>query len=53
VTPSQSFLANKHCVTQKEITMLQEKRIVKPYSPYFDLKKLVEFTNKGGITIEN
>lgn len=53
VTPSQSFLANKHCVSHKEITMLQETRIVKPYSPYFDLKKLVDFTNKGGITIEN
>ena len=52
VTPSHSFLANKHCVDDREIRMIQETRTVSPYSPYFELKKLVEFTSKD-ITIEN
>ena len=51
-THSQTFLANKHKVNDDEITMIQETKIVSPYSPYFELKKLVEFTNKG-ITNEN
>jgi hypothetical protein len=52
ITPSQTFLANKHCVNDWEITMIQEKKTVAPYSPYFELKKLVDLTNKG-ITIDN
>jgi hypothetical protein len=32
--------------------MIQEKKTVAPYSPYFELKKLVDLTNKG-ITIDN
>jgi uncharacterized protein YcfL len=52
VTPSQTFLANKHSANGKEIKMIQEKKSVSPYSPYFELKNLVEFTSKG-ITDEN
>jgi hypothetical protein len=32
--------------------MIKETKTVAPYSPYFELKKLVDFTNNG-ITIEN
>lgn len=52
VTPSHTFLANKHCVDNREITMIQETKSVSPYSPYFELKELVEFTSKD-ITNEN
>jgi hypothetical protein len=52
VTPSHTFLANKHCVDDREITMIQETKSVSPYSPYFELKELVEFTSKD-ITNEN
>lgn len=52
VTPSHSFLAKKHNVSESGINMIQSTRAVSPYSPYFELKEFMEFTNKG-ITTEN
>ena len=52
VTPSHTFLAKKHDVNDREIKMIQESECVSTYSPYFDLKDLVNVTSKG-ITEEN
>lgn len=52
VTPSHTFLAYKHGVSDNEIIVIQETKTVSPYSTYFEWKELVEFTSKG-VTNEN
>lgn len=52
VTPSQSFLAKKHKVYDRNVMVIEETKVVSPYSPYFETKELMEFT-KNSITKEN
>lgn len=52
MTQSKTFLAFKHDVDDSDIRLFREEKSVSNYSPYFDLKDLMEFTNNG-ITVEN
>ena len=51
VTPSQSFLAKKHKVYDRNVMVIEETKVASPYSPYFETKELMEFT-KNSITKE-
>ena len=44
VTPSHSFLANKHQVENKEIKIISESKPNFTYSPFFHAKSLLEFS---------
>lgn len=44
VTPSQTFLAKKHNVDNREIKIIWESKAKSEYSPFFHAKTLMEFT---------
>lgn len=51
-TPNQTFLAFKHKKETNEIQMISESNSQKDFSPFLELYKLMEFTDKS-LTTEN
>lgn len=45
VTPSKTFLANKHGVNTKEISIIKEGKSKFDYSPFFELRTLTDYTD--------